>query len=136
MMKNLFVFFLVITSILQISSAKKCILSNEVRVHVSNDLPSNTVPLKLHCASADDDLGNHTLMINQDFSWRFCDGFFWNTLFFCHFWWGPSQIAIDVYSSHWVAQESDDKYWAARSDGIYFSFFSDPKTFTRRFDWN
>lgn len=53
-----------------------------------NKLPQNSPPLMVHCASKNDDLGNHTLTFNQEFSWKFCENFFWNTLLHSEATWG------------------------------------------------
>lgn len=47
----------------------------------------NTYPLFVHCQSKDDDLGYRTLLVGQQFDWKFHIQFFGRTLYFCHFWW-------------------------------------------------
>ncbi|KAL8051759.1 hypothetical protein ABFS82_06G167200 [Erythranthe guttata] len=104
---------------------------NHIKVVVANSLPPNSDPLLLHCASKNDDLGNHTLTINQTFSFEFCV-IPWTTLFYCDFRWGSKHAHVDVYDAKW----KDHKHcggdhecgWEARSDGIYLSG-------TKRFDW-
>ncbi|KAI3470518.1 hypothetical protein Pfo_027181 [Paulownia fortunei] len=135
MMKILFLFFLIAFNIFQ-GFAHKCFLTWKRQVHVMNNLPSNSPPLKLHCASGDDDLGYHTLRVNQDFNWTFCENFYPNTLFFCHLWWGSKQKTFDAFSSKWIGPDSKHHYWIAKSDGIYFSYSNNPQSFTKKFSWN
>ncbi|KAL1539747.1 hypothetical protein AAHA92_24194 [Salvia divinorum] len=89
--------------------------------------PNSSLPLRVHCASGDDDIGFHTLYTHNDLHWSFCTNFGDTTLFFCHLWWGNTvEKAFDVFSS------SIDKFcdgtcnWVARHDGIYFSGNRDP----------
>ncbi|KAL8555153.1 hypothetical protein ACS0TY_003090 [Phlomoides rotata] len=62
-----------------------CWFSRRYVVHVINDLPSNS-ELRIHCASGDDDLGYHTLLVGYDYDWSFCD-IPHVTLFVCHLRW-------------------------------------------------
>ncbi|XP_073049452.1 S-protein homolog 24-like [Primulina eburnea] len=90
-------------------------------VYVANKLPSGS-SLTLHCASKDDELGYHTLAVNENFHWTFCDSFLLNTLFFCHLWWGSKNIAFEAFYSELGKDCGRDAicYWQAESDGIYF----------------
>ncbi|KAL2459129.1 S-protein-like protein 1 [Forsythia ovata] len=102
--------------------ANSC-LTQAYKVSVLNGLPQGSSPLKLHCASGNDDLGFHTLNINQDFSWKFCESIIQNTLFFCHLWWGSKNIAFDAFSSNSIEDCPEGVcLWVAKSDGIYFRF--------------
>ncbi|GFP88793.1 hypothetical protein PHJA_001023000 [Phtheirospermum japonicum] len=85
----------------------------------------------VHCASGDDELGFHTLSVNEQFQWGFCPAP--RTLFFCHLWWGSKQKSFDVFVSKFIKRTYDDYYWVAASDGIYLS--NDYKSFTKKFDW-
>ncbi|GFQ03565.1 hypothetical protein PHJA_002500300, partial [Phtheirospermum japonicum] len=46
-----------------------------ITVYVVNNLPSNSPLLDLRCQSGDDDLGNKTLRVNENFHWTFCQNF-------------------------------------------------------------
>ncbi|KAI3470519.1 hypothetical protein Pfo_027182 [Paulownia fortunei] len=135
MAKIMFLFSFIVFNILQ-ASAHKCFFTWKVEVFVVNNLPSNSASLKLHCASKDDDLGNHMLKTNQYFHWTFCENFFPNTLFFCHLWWGSKQRTFDAFKSKWKQKYSGHDYWVVKSDGIYFSFFNSTKDFIKKYDWN
>ncbi|KAG5588363.1 hypothetical protein H5410_048797, partial [Solanum commersonii] len=82
---------------LNLSTTKACFLTNRFEVHVINNLPSNASLLKIHCASGDDDLGDHYLAVNQEFKWSFCQALAWTTLFFCHFWWDSKSKVFNVF---------------------------------------
>ncbi|KAK4477132.1 hypothetical protein RD792_016343 [Penstemon davidsonii] len=106
------------------------------RVHLVNSLAPNTKPsiVTVHCASGNDDLGNHTLALNQEFSFDFCSIPF-KTLFFCHFWWGNKNKAFDAFDDKRPCGERNC-YWFAKNDGIWLSEHSDPNWALRKlFDW-
>ena len=105
---------------MEVEIIQACVTQQET-VYVINNLPPNSAPLKLHCASKDDDLGYHTLSTNQDYHWSFCDDVIPKTLYFCHLWWGSKNQAFDAYKQTWVRPGSNQHYWVAKSDGIYFS---------------
>ncbi|KAL0378828.1 UNVERIFIED_CONTAM: hypothetical protein Sradi_3188300 [Sesamum radiatum] len=67
-------------------------------VHVVNNLSNNMSALLIHCASKDDDLGNHTLYVNDDFHWRSHMNFSVSTMFFCRFQWDSKNVAHEVTS--------------------------------------
>lgn len=68
------------------------------RVEIRNSLPNNSKNLEFRCQSKDHDLGYHTLPPEGDFHWDFSEKVFRNTLFFCHFYWGPKNSVFDVYT--------------------------------------
>lgn len=97
-------------------------------VHVVNFLSDNTQPLRIHCASGDNDLGYHDLAIKQDFQWSFHVNYFvHSTLYFCHFWWGAKQASFDVFNKTWAPNcnrvHKGDKFcfWLVKDDGFYFT---------------
>lgn len=116
--------FKIILQILFLSAnlleAKYCFFTREYIVYIFDELPPGSGALRLHCASGDDDLGFHTLYSSQDFSWKFCEGFLKNTLFFCHFWWGSKNLAFEVFNLKRYEERPDGlMIWSARKDGIY-----------------
>ncbi|KAL7090560.1 hypothetical protein ACP275_12G048900 [Erythranthe tilingii] len=115
--------------------ANSCFLAKPVHVWVANNLPNNSPQLQLHCASRDNDLGDHTLNVGQNYNFKFCARI--RTLFFCHLWWNNKNLAFDVYSQNWgVDYSSAVYYWEARSDGIYLSQnYPNPTDFTKKYDW-
>ncbi|KAL0349986.1 UNVERIFIED_CONTAM: hypothetical protein Sradi_4147800 [Sesamum radiatum] len=67
-------------------------------VHIVNNLPDNSSPLFVHCASKDDDLGNHTLRLNDDFNWHFRMNIGLTTLYYCRFLWESKNKICDVFN--------------------------------------
>ncbi|KAI3474341.1 hypothetical protein Pfo_029173 [Paulownia fortunei] len=136
---NTFVFLLATTYFLHAmaSDKRKCNFTPKYTVYVANSLPPKSPPLIAHCASKDDDFGNHTLTSGQSFNWSFCDSYIENTLFFCHFWWGTKERAFDVYTSK---DKSDcfkhACYWEADADGIYFDGTYPPQLLSKVYEWN
>ncbi|KAM3198836.1 hypothetical protein P3L10_034425 [Capsicum annuum] len=125
------IFLLFLITPLDLSMAKHCAFSSRYTVHIINKLRSHSPNLKIHCASKDDDLGYHTLSINQDFNWSFCESIFSRTLFFCHFWWGSKEKAFDVFNdAHTCVKGSGNINiltvckWEVRSDGFYLEEYS------------
>ncbi|GER28947.1 plant self-incompatibility protein S1 family [Striga asiatica] len=115
-----------------------CYFTDGFSVYVFNKLPPNSAPLKLHCASKDDDLGNHTLSTNQHFQWKFCENVVWSTLYFCHLWWDSMQKALETFNSL-KREECDTGFclWVAKTDGIYFTNGSITlSSLTKKFDWD
>ncbi|KAL0340728.1 UNVERIFIED_CONTAM: hypothetical protein Sradi_4589600 [Sesamum radiatum] len=114
----------------------QCFLSRKFEVHIVSNLPPQPGPLVAHCASKDDDLGNHTLTTDQDFDFNFCVVPF-TTLFFCHLWWGNKDISFDVFNTKTIMQQCTDRqcYWAAKSDGIYFAGSYPPEGLHKVYSW-
>lgn len=110
--------------------ARICVFTDDFTVYVANKLPPNSDPLRIHCASRNNDLGYHNLTTNQDFHWSFCTSAFGRTLFFCHLWWGMKGVSFDVFKDSWAKRCSGDEcYWTVKDDGIYLSGY-------KRHDWN
>ncbi|KAF3623593.1 hypothetical protein FXO38_30668 [Capsicum annuum] len=118
----IYIFFLV----LSISSVESCILQNEMQIHIINRLPPNSPQLKLHCASKGNDLGERLPAIDEDINWSVCEGFFFNEVYFCKFWWGTKEKGLQVYNDPFYCVEDSDDYnhvdnckWEVRKDGFY-----------------
>ncbi|KAI5678532.1 hypothetical protein M9H77_09482 [Catharanthus roseus] len=97
-------------------------------IHVANQLPVGSNPLLVHCQSKDNDIGYHTLNVNDEFQWHFTQSL--RTLFFCHFWWDNKQAIFDVFNSsfgigschnEFPGQGPQTCYWEARADGFYMA---------------
>ncbi|CAA0806417.1 Plant self-incompatibility protein S1 family [Striga hermonthica] len=84
----------------------------EIRIH--NDMilePFSNV--KFHCASKDHKIGYHNLSWSDSgdyFSWDFCDSIWGNTLYFCRFWWGNKQVALEVFNRKIAKELVGDNY--------------------------
>ncbi|KAL7094062.1 hypothetical protein ACP275_11G077800 [Erythranthe tilingii] len=123
-------------SIIIVQTVSSCFLTRKITVKVVDNLPQNSPPLFLHCASGDKELGNHTLTTGQDFQFHFCVNA--HTLYFCHLWWNGKQKAFDVFNNDWPSWYCADKvcYWEARSDGIYNSKNYPPGDLDKKYDWD
>lgn len=137
-LKIMFLVFMIANLFNQI--ARGCTLGySNYTIRVINNLPQNSAPLKLHCASGDDELGNHNLNAGGEFSWNFCKSPFGNTLYFCHVWWGTKlQRSFDVFNYDFDF-ETNTNTWIARKDGIFFTevpqFESNPKSVYQLYTW-
>lgn len=131
----LFLLFKVFTNLQEFVGGSSGFTS-EHTIHVVSNLPSNSQPLKVHCASGDDELGFHYLLPNQDFHWKFNNNFYPSTLFFCHFWWESKEKAFDVYKEKIIGIHTYQSWWVAKSDGIYFSNQTEPTLLEKRYDWD
>lgn len=69
-----------------------------IEVTITSELPGT---LYVHCASKNDDLGNHNLTSNGiGFQFQFCV-IPWTTLFYCDFRWNAKKAHINVYNAKW-----------------------------------
>lgn len=129
---KIFFLLLLLISFLDLSLAKKCFFGvGKVQVHIINKLPANSPQLKLHCASKDDDFGDHWLAIDGDFNWAFCDSIIIETLYFCHFWWEANDKAFVVYNNVDYCLKNQMAYnylkyckWEVRQDGFYLEQYN------------
>ncbi|KAL8047254.1 hypothetical protein ABFX02_08G228000 [Erythranthe guttata] len=114
----------------------------EYEVHIVNKLPINsTSPLYIHCASKDDDLGNHTLNLNDDFNWSFAMNYGLSTMFFCRFKWESKNQAYEVFNKHLAFycegynEDGDICLWSVKEDGFYISNEIPPTSSTQIYRW-
>ncbi|WOG94708.1 hypothetical protein DCAR_0314005 [Daucus carota subsp. sativus] len=78
----------VLINILRIFLLLTTCMSSEQKIimNITDRLPSNKPSLLLHCKSKDNDLGFHTLDLNQVYGWSFNMNIWSSTLFWCNFW--------------------------------------------------
>ncbi|KAL3649783.1 hypothetical protein CASFOL_006186 [Castilleja foliolosa] len=123
---------------------RRCFFTPKFDVDIANKLPSNSAPLKLHCASKNNDLGYHILPINDQFNINFCRNVGMSTLFFCHLWWGSKDLGFRAFDRKTMGFCDEDKgicYWEVRDDGLYYIKFTPPASgktnyFVKYRDWN
>ncbi|KAG6418357.1 hypothetical protein SASPL_120560 [Salvia splendens] len=129
------VFVLAIT--LQPFADHGCFLfSKDTRIRIINLLPKDSKPLRLHCASGDDDLGFHNLNVGQDFQWKFCPNFFLkNTLFHCRIWWGPKEKGFKAYESQSDHLTKNTNVFGVKSDGIYLAHDHSESSLKKYISW-
>lgn len=98
--QKIFFFFLLNLATIKSSSLTTKLESNwwtpRYEVHISSSLPINSNPLKLHCKSRDDDLGDVELRTNEELKFHFNEHFLGGTLYFCHFYWGPKDTIFSM----------------------------------------
>lgn len=128
--------FIIFSSIVVQTMAKRCVFTKKYWVHVVNNLPPDSPPLHIHCASKNDELGHLTLTTNQDFSFEFCEGVF-GTLFFCNMQWNGKDNDFDVFDSTWYENRCRHGvcYYSVKSDGIYLADTYPPKQFRLLLRW-
>lgn len=113
-----------------------CFATSRHHIHILSELPPDSPPVKVHCASGDDDLGDHILAPKQSFEWSFCANFFPTTVFFCHFWWDGKDLAFEVYHERFAQKRTHNSWWITKHDGIYFSNANEPLNQMKKYDWN
>ncbi|KAL3615877.1 hypothetical protein CASFOL_040171 [Castilleja foliolosa] len=135
-----FVLIILAANLIASATSKNCTQIEDARtVYIYSYLPPDSPMMRLHCASKDDDLGNHTLALNQRFMFEFCTNEF-TTLFYCDAWWGPKHVPFHAYEQRPFLRSNCDPgdtcYWAAKTDGLYFSAFYPPRGLKKRFNWS
>ncbi|PIN13808.1 hypothetical protein CDL12_13579 [Handroanthus impetiginosus] len=108
-------------------------------VYVTNNLPNNSPPLFIHCASGDNELGNHKLYVNNNFHWSFKLNFRQTTLYFCRFRWRGRNVAFDVFNTG-IGDKCEGPHgnlcaWFVKQDGFYFGNDLPPRGLTKLHDW-
>ncbi|XP_073130780.1 S-protein homolog 5-like [Henckelia pumila] len=103
-------------------------------VHVVNNLTNGAVPLRIHCASGNTELGNHTLYPKGNFHWSFRMNYWFSTMFFCRFHWGARNRAFEVFNKHLAAncegpyekELGNICYWSVQEDGFWIGYANPP----------
>ncbi|TKY65443.1 Plant self-incompatibility S1 [Spatholobus suberectus] len=89
----------------------------KTHVSITNHLDRKQ-DLVVHCRSADDDLGVHSLHFNQTFGWRFGISIFSDTQFYCSFRWKNAPLVwYDVYIKSRDKPICDECNWYIREGG-------------------
>ncbi|KAK4394103.1 S-protein74 [Sesamum angolense] len=112
-------------------------------VHIVNNLPDNSSPLFVHCASKDDDLGNHTLRLNDDFNWQFRMNIGLTTLYYCRFLWESKNKICDVFNkilavdceSYDEKEDGNICFWSIRQDGFWLGNQNPPLALVQIYEW-
>ncbi|CAA0841092.1 Plant self-incompatibility protein S1 family [Striga hermonthica] len=127
----------ILVQVITLATARHCIVGNPITVYIVSYLPRQSPTLQVHCASKEDDLGNHTLGTYQQFMFDFCTNYH-NTLFYCDMSWGPKQIHFTAFEAKPFRSGCQDFtcYWAAKDDGLYYSDYNPPRGLLKKFDWS
>ncbi|KAF6152772.1 hypothetical protein GIB67_004601 [Kingdonia uniflora] len=86
------------------------------------------MPMNIHCKSGNDDLGQHIVPSDQNYTWSFYPNIWDSTLYFYWIQWVRSdgkQVSgdFDIYrESREVLKCRDRCVWYAKNDGIYFRY--------------
>ncbi|KAK4710573.1 hypothetical protein R3W88_005086 [Solanum pinnatisectum] len=91
---SLLISFIIINLMMMTNAS---ILHARVTEFFVSDLPQNTSPLQVHCQSQDDDLGVHTLKMNEKFDFSFHQNFWGITHFHYAFSWDLKNNNFDVF---------------------------------------
>lgn len=99
-MRKCLVLFLVITMTLNGGKAWPWIVPPKITVQIINNF-NPPQDLTLHCKSKDDDLGEHTLKVGEEYDFRFRPSVFVfiTTLYFCSFRW-PSDTSLHHFDMY------------------------------------
>lgn len=133
----LFIILLIIFHVSQAPTlALKVSFCWNFRVHIINNLSHDN--LDIHCHSCEDDLGQHMLGKNDDFTFKFGQHIVFVTHFWCEMKYGDYHSkAITVYTD-----DFGDKYccltkkcfWSVRDDAFYFS--NNNRSWVKWYDWS
>lgn len=105
-------------------------------VHVINGFTDGSKPLIIHCKSKDDDLGEHSLKVGEDFRWHFKINIWFSTLFFCDFNWGQMSRTFNVFTFRKEGKfcsKTGNCYWLPTERGFYLS--NDNFTWVKQYEW-
>ncbi|KAL1542374.1 hypothetical protein AAHA92_26475 [Salvia divinorum] len=121
--------FLLIASSLFLNATAKCTL------YIASNLPLNSPPLQVHCASKDYDLGYHSLATGEEYILSFDEKPF-STLFTCRFVWNKNNKVFHVYDERSKeCSETGVRYYAVKPEGFYFTNVYPPKKLGFQCDW-
>ncbi|KAL5701517.1 hypothetical protein ACHQM5_026843 [Ranunculus cassubicifolius] len=98
---------------------------SKVHVEVHNSIAPDK-NMNVHCRSKDNNLGDHTVIYGQYYTWDFHVNFWGTTLFWCSVDWIDNQ-GIYVHGSFKIYDFNRDALkcdkmcvWSAQQDGVYF----------------
>ncbi|GER50095.1 plant self-incompatibility protein S1 family [Striga asiatica] len=112
------------------------IVGETYHVHIVNGLEKRPKLMKVHCRSADDDLGTHVLWVDQEYFWRFKINVFGSTLFYCDVKRGQRPkhfVAFNTSVEGLSCFKTGQCYWLIADKGFYFSM--DDYTWEKKFGW-
>ncbi|GFP96192.1 hypothetical protein PHJA_001763300 [Phtheirospermum japonicum] len=105
-------------------------------VHIINGFENHSKSLNVHCWSSQDDLGQHSLQVDEDFTWHFKVEFDGSTLFSCDVNQGALTKRFDAFSAAVEGTRcalNGECYWLVADAGIYFS--TDDFTWEKKYEW-
>ncbi|GFQ02684.1 hypothetical protein PHJA_002412300 [Phtheirospermum japonicum] len=132
---NLFIIFFIV---FVAKPTFSCHWTKGYTISIFDSILANQDKVRFHCASKNDDLGNHTFYRGFSYDWSFCDSILKNTLFFCHFWWGSKQKAFVVldYKLGKIQCKTGTCRWFVADNGFYLSDgIYGTNTPVKKYDW-
>ena len=102
-------------------------------------------PIHVHVKSEDDDLGDHTLALNQNENFSFCENFWLSTLFYADFKWNGKIAFFGVFDKTVKSHCGKGSFtksrvclWIVRDDGFYLGrgWAPFPDGWTKMHDWS
>lgn len=120
--------FIVAVLTFSIASTALSCFTPQWDIFVISAIPNNIV---VHIKSGDDDLGNHTIPFNENYTWSFCDRFVGQTVFYSYFWWGSRFKSLDLFNKNiehicfLYNMHNQHCYWLVKPDGFYVSAYPD-----------
>ncbi|EPS72827.1 hypothetical protein M569_01935 [Genlisea aurea] len=120
----LLLLFLLVSSRIVVLEAGLCPLGR-FNVTIFNNLPpeiggSGDNIVVTWCKSGDRDIGDRYLDSGDYFSFDFCKHVFPNIVYFCHFYWGKKDKAIEVFRQKFITYDHQF-VWRVKTDGFYMS---------------
>lgn len=104
-------------------------------VFIANGLPNNSSPLVIHPKSKDNDLGFHTLFMNQNYNFHFRMNLFGRTIFWSTFSWGEKFTSFEVFNlkiADAICLLTNTCYWLVKEDGFYLANVTNPHSIDLR----
>ncbi|PWA51096.1 plant self-incompatibility S1 [Artemisia annua] len=104
-------------------------------------------PIHVNVKSEDDDLGDHTLALNENENWSFCENIWKTTFFYASFNWNGSRTASFGVFDHtttphclktWNFRKASKCFWLVRDTGFYVGphLTPFPDGWTKLHDWS
>lgn len=120
---------------ISISETEARLIRFKCKVHVINGFGTNKNPLVIHCRSKDDDLGEHSLWLKDEFEFKFGVSFILGTRFWCSMQCGAKNRTIDVFgeTEYGLCSNTGNCFWKPYERGILFSV--DNTNWRERYYW-
>ncbi|PWA50439.1 plant self-incompatibility S1 [Artemisia annua] len=124
------------------ANTKKVCLWDHWVIYIFNHIKD---PIHVRVKSEDDDLGDHTLALNQNENFSFCENFLLTTMFYADFKWkGKTALFVLFDKNVWPhcgkgsLKKSRVCLWIVRDDGFYVAgeWAPFPDGWTKMYDWS
>ncbi|XP_031374049.1 self-incompatibility protein S1-like [Punica granatum] len=111
--------FILVSLFLLWNQGTVCVKADSVTVRIEPDYPGSS-SFGIHCESADDDLGGHTIAQGSFYSFDFSPNVWGTTLFHCALDWQGRGVSFAIYDEKRDLISRCDKLclWKVRPDGV------------------